>query len=98
MNACKCECGWPVLNSSYRAVLVTCPQCGQMIACKAGRRPPLPLGDRVELLLDRFGGRQFKLAYRRLFGRDCGCDGRRRWLNTLSKKVRKAVARLLSDR
>lgn len=57
-------------------------------AWRVDELPPaiVRLGDRIDRLLSHIGGRQFKRLYRRLFGRDCGCDGRRRWLNRIARK------------
>jgi hypothetical protein len=42
---------------------------------------PLPLGDMVESVAKKVGADKLAKWYETWSGRDCGCDGRKRWLN-----------------
>jgi hypothetical protein len=41
------------------------------------------IGDTFHRLTTAAGGEQFKAAFKKVFGRDCGCDGRRAEWNQL---------------
>lgn len=55
-----------------------CQRCGALIKYKSG------LGDWIERLLAPL---RIKQTYKRVTGRDCGCDKRRDKLNKWSAKV-----------
>jgi len=44
------------------------------------------LGDEVEELIHKIGADKLAEAYEEATDRDCGCEGRKQWLNNLHKK------------
>lgn len=78
-----CKCGWPVYSRG-EPFEVICPRCGQIILCHEGKaRQPQGVGDTIENALDKVGGKQFKAAYKKVTGRDCGCNKRKQKLNEI---------------
>lgn len=43
------------------------------------------LGDEVEEVLKKLGADKVAKAFEEATGHDCGCEGRRRWLNAAHK-------------
>lgn len=75
----------PLCHWSARGVVaqaITCPQCGNSIgAYQRG------LGDLIQSILDRLGGRLYKRIYRWAFNHPCGCQSRQAALNTLGERL-----------
>ncbi len=44
------------------------------------------LGDELEALMEKIGVTKLRDAFEEATDVDCGCDGRKKWLNNLHKK------------
>lgn len=78
-----CKCGWRVHHSG-RPFSIQCPNCNRRLSYPDEHTPRI--GDRIERLLSYMGGNQFKRGYRRIFGRDCNCAGRKHWINDQAER------------
>lgn len=56
----------------------------------SGASPKDGLGDRLKAALARIGIDEAEVT--RILGRPCGCDDRRRWLNSLDAWARRVLA------
>lgn len=83
----RCRCGWRIYTD--RPLKVTCRKCGRTKTYGV-----VGLGDHIAVVLDALGGRWLKALYKRLFGRECGCDERRKALNGWGSKVRSLCDRV----
>lgn len=63
----------------------TCKRCNKRIVSPDGKAScglcPRGVGDTLENILSHIGGKQYKAAYKKVTGQDCGCDKRKEKLN-----------------
>lgn len=76
----ECNCGRLMKSATHKTV--KCKGCGVTIFIGDG------LGDKVAHALDKVGGKQFKAAYKKVTGKDCGCGRRQKALNKLGDKLK----------